>query len=100
MCMHVIFYNTEPFTGPPSFYPSGEGGRCGQEEEVAEYLKALAQVGRGRFHHFKVSGTCDGDDIALLAEEVDRAMSYLQTARKILEVYKEFCQRVRYLIYI
>ena len=62
---------------------------------MEQNLRALAHVGGGRFHHFKVSGACEGDDVAELVEEIDRAMTYQQTARKILEDYRDFCRRVR-----
>lgn len=95
ICLHVIYYDTEPHIGPPPFYLSGEGGRYGVGVEVERCLKKLAQVGRGRFHHFKVSGSCEGEEIAEMVEEIDQALCYLQTARKILEDYKDFCRRVR-----
>ena len=36
--------------------PGREGGRYGSECEVEECLREIARVGRGRFHHFRISG--------------------------------------------
>ena len=93
--IHVIHYDTEPCKEPSVNAPSlSDGGRCGTEEEVVDCLKALSVAGKGRFHHFKVSGTCDGDDITELMEEIDKAIEYLDTGKEILDNYREFCRRV------
>lgn len=36
--------------------PGVDGGRYGNQEETEDMLRAIAQSGRGRFHHFRVSG--------------------------------------------
>lgn len=93
--MHVVFYDMEPLAGPPAFQLDEAGGRCGLEGQVEECLRALAKVGRGTFHHFKVSGSCEGEELSRMVGVVDNALGYANTARKLLQDYKEFCKRVR-----
>lgn len=92
--IHVVYYNTEPLSDP-SLYSNNEGGRCRPEGELEECLRDFAKTGKGRFHQFKVSGTCEGEDIAELMDEIAQATDYLETGRKILNDYREFCRRVR-----
>ena len=84
----------EPLQVEPSIYSGNEGGRCGLEEGVEDCLRDLAKAGNGRFHHFRVSGSCDSDDISELREEMAHAFEYLEEGRRILEDYREFCCRV------
>lgn len=90
----MVYYDTEPLADP-SLYPGSEGGRFGLQEELEKCLKGLAAAGKGRFHHFTVSGSCEGDEIAELMEEIAQASEYLQEGRRILDDYREFCRRVR-----
>jgi hypothetical protein len=93
--IHVVYYDTEPLADP-SLYAGSEGGRFGIGAELEECLKALAEAGKGRYHHFKVvGGSCESDEIASLMEEMVQANEYLKEGRRILEDYKEFCRRVR-----
>ncbi len=36
--------------------PGVEGGRYGNERETEEMLRTIAESGRGRCHHFRISG--------------------------------------------
>ena len=93
---HAIFYDTEMLTGTPEFQlGGGTGGRCGLESQVEDCLRALAKVGHGTFHHFKVSGSCEGEELTKMVAQVDTALGYSNTARKLLEGYRLFCKRVR-----
>lgn len=94
MSVHVVYYNTEPLTDP-SLYSGNVGGKCGTEEEVEDCLKGLATVGRGRFHHFRVSGACESNDLSDLLDEIVQATEYLEEGKRILNDYREFCRRVR-----
>ena len=96
--IHMIYYDTEPLTDP-SLYAGSEGGRFGSGGEVEGCLQALAEAGRGRYHHFKVRGTCEGDEITQLMEEIAQATEYLEEGRRILEDYRDFCRRVRTQVY-
>ncbi len=99
MCFHVIFYDTEPLEGHTAFQlGGGSGGRCGLEGQVKESLMALANVGRGTFHHFKVSGVCEGDELTKMVDQIDIALSYANTAKGLLQHYRQFCKRVRKLL--
>ena len=91
--VHVIYYNTEPLRDS-TIHLNNDGGRCGLEKEIEDYLRALAKAGKGRFHHFKLSGTCQSDDISELMEEICCATNYLAIGRSILDNYKDFCRRV------
>lgn len=92
--VNVVYYNTEPLSNP-ALYSGSEGGRFGADEEVEDCLQSLATAGKGRFHHFRVSGSFEGDDILALMEEIDQAIWYLEEGRRILNDYREFCRRVR-----
>ena len=91
--VHVVYYNTEPLTDS-TLYSGNEGGRCGGEVELETCLRDLAEAGKGRFHHFRVSGHCEGDDISELMEEIFQATEYLEEGKRILSDYREFCRRV------
>ncbi len=94
ICIHVVYYNMEPLTEEPYVFSGSEGGRCGLEGGVEDCLRALAKAGNGRFHHFRVSGSCDSDDISELRTEMAQAFEYLEEGRRILQDYREFCRRV------
>lgn len=95
MSLNVIYYNSEPLS-ESSVLSMNEGGRCKLEAELEDCLQALAVAGRGRFHHFRVSGSCEGDDISELTCEIMQALEYLETGKDILEDYREFCCRVSF----
>ena len=90
----MVYYNTEPLSDP-TLYTGSEGGRFGADEEVEDCLQSLAVAGKGRFHHFRVSGSFEGDDVLALMEEIDQAIWYLEEGRRILNDYRDFCRRVR-----
>lgn len=91
--IHVVYYDTQPLADP-SLYPGSEGGRFGSHAELELCLKGIAAAGKGTYHHFKVSGSCEGDEISELMEEIAQATEYLQEGRRILDDYREFCRRV------
>ena len=91
--LHVVYYNTET-SSDGLVIPGRESGRYGSECETEGCFKELAKTGRGRFHHFRVSGVAVSDDIDLIMAEVFQAKMYLQMMRKILDDYREFCRRV------
>jgi len=92
---HVVFYDTELLASTPEFQlGGGTGGTCGLESQVEECLRAMAKAGRGSFHHFRVSGNCEGDELAKMVAQVDTALGYSNIARKLLEDYIQFCKRV------
>ena len=57
LSLNVIYYNME-YTVGGLVVPGRGGGRYGGEQETEECLRAIARTGRGRFHHFRVSGEC------------------------------------------
>ncbi len=61
---------------------------------MIDCLRDLARAGKGRFHHFRVSNTCESDDISEIMTELTQAIQYLETGRTILDEYREFCRRV------
>lgn len=94
--LNVVYYDTEISSETiPKIIPGLDGGTYLCENEVKSHFKELAKTGRGRFHHFRVSGCADGDDLDLMMSEINQAQAYLQTIRKVLDDYREFCRRVR-----
>ena len=91
--IHVIYYDTEPLANT-CLYPGTEGGRVASDEEMESCLRKMSVAGMGRFHHFRISGACVGDELELLLEEIAQATEYLEEGRRILNDYREFCRRV------
>lgn len=58
--VHIVFYNTEPWSRGVVVPSAGGGGRYGGEVETAKGLRQLARAGGGRFHHFRLSGRWQG----------------------------------------
>ncbi len=68
--VHTVYYNMEfsagglvvpgkegvEFSAGDLVIPGRERGRYGSEAETEDLLRALAKSGRGRFHHFRISG--------------------------------------------
>ncbi len=53
--LHTVYYNME-LSARGLVIPGLKGGRYGNQEEMEEMLRSIAQSGCGRFHHFRVSG--------------------------------------------
>ena len=41
------------------------------------------------------AGSVQGDDISAMMDEICKAHFYLQTARSVVEEYRQFCRKVR-----
>ena len=41
------------------------------------------------------TGSVQGDDISTMMDEICKAHFYLETARSVVEEYRQFCRRVR-----
>ncbi|KAK2189215.1 hypothetical protein NP493_113g03015 [Ridgeia piscesae] len=82
--LHVILFNVDDYDVHGAI-PS----RYANITKTAESLRALAHCTAGRFHWFRETGIIESDDIALLSQEVDKAINFSKKCAMLVDSVKK-----------
>ncbi|KAI0236056.1 von Willebrand factor A domain-containing protein 3A [Lamellibrachia satsuma] len=82
--LHVILFNVDDYDVHGAI-PS----RYANITKTAESLRSLAHCTGGRFHWFRETGIIESDDIALLSQEVDKAINFSKKCAMLVDSVKK-----------